>query len=46
MTSAGASPTSPTRRPRDLAGSFRLENCVVRERLADILSAAAQPSQS
>jgi len=27
---------------RDLAGSFRLENCVVRERLASVLSAAAR----
>jgi hypothetical protein len=30
---------------RELAGSFLLENCVVRERLAGILSASArQPS--
>jgi hypothetical protein len=30
---------------RELADSFRLENCVVRERLAGILSASArQPS--
>jgi endoglucanase len=27
---------------RDLAGSFRLDNCVVRERLASVLSAAAR----
>ncbi|HEX4087557.1 MAG TPA: glycoside hydrolase family 5 protein [Trebonia sp.] len=27
---------------RDLAGSFRLENCVVRERLADVLATAAR----